>query len=758
MMGQMSFFLGLQISQSPKGIFINQSKYASEIVKKYGLLTTDSVDTPMSTYVLDSDHAGCQDTRRSTSGSAQLLGDKLVSWSSKKQKCTAISSIEAKYISLSGCCAQIPWMRSQLTDYGFQFNKIPLIMSSITAQQAKLDLELVPKEKRLEIGKCNGRLNLGKIQREPTFQVVLDSLALTPCYPTFLITADVPEGQDFDALPTDEEIMSFLRELGHTREINSLSDVVSTNPLGMYHQKNVDYVELLWEDFIYQIDNRAYKKQEKIFVSEKEATQIYGAVISKSLTSPEMRETKAYKTYLGKSKRVKRPAKKSTKALVRGVVIRETPEMPLSKKKEKKTVKKRKGIDLLFEVALTKEAQYEEVRRKSLREFHKTHLSGFGTVTKTAPSATKIKPSVTNEGTGVKPEVLDVTEEESSESKAESWGNDEDNSNNDHDSSGEDSDQENDKDRGDNEEEMKDEFVKTPSNDSDDEDEANITDKVEGDEDEEIDYTTSQLYDNVDIRLNEPFDIDKGIIQKEGTNAKITNVQQGNENPEISQVIEDAYVTLSTVLHKTKVLVTSSSHSSNLASKFLNFLDIPHTDAGIISLMYVQIHHEVPSQQIPTLLTVPVLVITESSLAILAKESSQPQSYEAAAMLKEFKLKKILINKMDKSESYLAAPEHKECYKGLIKSYDLDKTLFSTYDKSGLSKGTKSQPKSSGKSIQSEEPEFEVTNLDMPQDLEGNLGNDDEPVKETVSKRDWFTKPTQPQEPTNPDWNVGKTP
>ncbi|GJR71346.1 integrase, catalytic region, zinc finger, CCHC-type containing protein [Tanacetum coccineum] len=47
-------------------------------------------------------------------------------WSSKKQKCTAISSTEAEYIALSGCCAQILWMRSQLTDYGFQFNKIPL--------------------------------------------------------------------------------------------------------------------------------------------------------------------------------------------------------------------------------------------------------------------------------------------------------------------------------------------------------------------------------------------------------------------------------------------------------------------------------------------------------------------------------------------------------------------------------------------------------------------------------------------------------
>ncbi|GJR73254.1 retrovirus-related pol polyprotein from transposon TNT 1-94 [Tanacetum coccineum] len=74
----------------------------------------------------DANHAGCQDTRRSTSGSAQFLVDKLVSWSLKKQKNTAISTTEAEYIAMSGCCAQILWMRSQLTDYGFVFNKIPL--------------------------------------------------------------------------------------------------------------------------------------------------------------------------------------------------------------------------------------------------------------------------------------------------------------------------------------------------------------------------------------------------------------------------------------------------------------------------------------------------------------------------------------------------------------------------------------------------------------------------------------------------------
>ncbi|GKA06256.1 retrovirus-related pol polyprotein from transposon TNT 1-94, partial [Tanacetum coccineum] len=73
----------------------------------------------------DVDHAGCQDTKRSTFGSMQLLGDILVSWLSKKQKSTTMSSTEAEYIALSGCYAQILWIRSQLTDYGLVFNKIP---------------------------------------------------------------------------------------------------------------------------------------------------------------------------------------------------------------------------------------------------------------------------------------------------------------------------------------------------------------------------------------------------------------------------------------------------------------------------------------------------------------------------------------------------------------------------------------------------------------------------------------------------------
>ncbi|GJY11600.1 retrovirus-related pol polyprotein from transposon TNT 1-94 [Tanacetum coccineum] len=83
------------------------------------------------TALSDSDHAGCLDTRKSTSGGIQFLGgDKLVSWSSKKQKCTSISSPEAEYVSLSACCAQVLWMRTQLTDYGFHFDKISMYCDS----------------------------------------------------------------------------------------------------------------------------------------------------------------------------------------------------------------------------------------------------------------------------------------------------------------------------------------------------------------------------------------------------------------------------------------------------------------------------------------------------------------------------------------------------------------------------------------------------------------------------------------------------
>ncbi|GJS88139.1 retrovirus-related pol polyprotein from transposon TNT 1-94 [Tanacetum coccineum] len=193
MMGELKFFLGLQVHQSPRGIFISQSQYAIELLKKHGLDECVSMSTPMATERLDADlqgtptdqttyrrmigglmyltasrpdiafatfvcaryqarptvkhlkevkrifrylrqsynmgllypkysgfkliaysdadHAGCKDDCKSTSGGLQFLGGKLVSWSSKKQDCTTMSTAEAEYVFLSACCAQVIWIQ-----------------------------------------------------------------------------------------------------------------------------------------------------------------------------------------------------------------------------------------------------------------------------------------------------------------------------------------------------------------------------------------------------------------------------------------------------------------------------------------------------------------------------------------------------------------------------------------------------------------------------------------------------------------------
>nr|GEZ64326.1 retrovirus-related Pol polyprotein from transposon TNT 1-94 [Tanacetum cinerariifolium] len=82
----------------------------------------------------DSNHVGCLYSHKSTSGGIQFLGgNKLVSWSSKKQDCTSMSSAEAEYVSLFACCTQVLWMRTQLTNYGFHFDKIPMYYDSKAA-------------------------------------------------------------------------------------------------------------------------------------------------------------------------------------------------------------------------------------------------------------------------------------------------------------------------------------------------------------------------------------------------------------------------------------------------------------------------------------------------------------------------------------------------------------------------------------------------------------------------------------------------
>nr|GEX05134.1 hypothetical protein [Tanacetum cinerariifolium] len=104
-------------------------------------------------------------------------------------------------------------------------------MSSIIAQQTKLDLDLVPKENRLDIKKCNGRIPHRLTLKEPHIKSFkLDKkkrfkLTLEVFRDIFQIFPRV-QGRDFDALPSEEDTVSFLRELGHTGEINSLNDVI----------------------------------------------------------------------------------------------------------------------------------------------------------------------------------------------------------------------------------------------------------------------------------------------------------------------------------------------------------------------------------------------------------------------------------------------------------------------------------------------------------------------------------------------------
>ncbi|GJX90664.1 copia protein [Tanacetum coccineum] len=140
----------------------------SMLLKKHGMDECDSMSTPIATARLDADlqgtltdkmkyrsmigrlmsppdsgfeliaysyadHAGFHDDCKSTSGGLQFLGVKLMSRSSKKQDYTAMSTAEAEYVSLSACCAEVIWMRTQLLDYGYKFNKIPMYCDSKTA-------------------------------------------------------------------------------------------------------------------------------------------------------------------------------------------------------------------------------------------------------------------------------------------------------------------------------------------------------------------------------------------------------------------------------------------------------------------------------------------------------------------------------------------------------------------------------------------------------------------------------------------------
>nr|GEY27438.1 hypothetical protein [Tanacetum cinerariifolium] len=253
------------------------------------------------------------------------------------------------------------------------------IMDTTKAQQINLDDALVAPTNHLKIGKCNHQLSSDLKSNEPTIQVVLDTLKFTPFYNAFQITSNVLEiymqefwatvsthhhllwfkmngrshtlnvenfkdmlhiypilpGQRFEDPPLEEEIISFIGDLGHTREIKVMTDV------------NVNYMHQPWRSFD-AIINRAEPPKAKIKYKKK---------ADESVTSPKSKTTSASKGTRLKSKaKVDKPDKK--------------------KQLTKKT--KAKGLVILSKVALTEAEQIKLVTKRSKTDFHISQASGLG--------------------------------------------------------------------------------------------------------------------------------------------------------------------------------------------------------------------------------------------------------------------------------------------------------------------------------------------------------------------------------------------
>nr|GEU33847.1 hypothetical protein [Tanacetum cinerariifolium] len=586
------------------------------------------------------------------------------------------------------------------------------------------------------------------------------------------------------------------------------------------------------------------------FVSKTQDYQQYGALIPDDMINQNIKDSRAYKTYydfatrkvpprkarkykkvaspprklspvkeaepIKKGKRVKRPAKKSTTTPTAGVVLRDTPGVPVSKKKIPAKGNRIKVIEILSDVALSEADQLKEATKRSKKDFHISQASGSGDGTDLelrVPDEQQHKTSGTDEGTGTKPEVLDIPTYDS-ESKNESLGDKNDDEN--------------------------------PSFTLKDYDEEEHDEEYESDDDNEnvFEDKDDDLYKDVDMRLLGAEQGQERKVDEEMTDAD----QYVSQENSYEQVVEDAHVTL-TSSPKTDSSKQSSFVSSNFASKFLILENVPPAVDEVASMMNVKSIQEESSTQAPFLFSVPVTAIPETATThattipptismitpppqlttpsltpttvltttlipalsdfsslfcfnqrvstlerelsqlkqadhsaqeevksllpqilpkevsdfathviqstineslenvILAKSSSHPKStYEAAELLIEFELKKILLNKIERSESYKTAPEHKELYEG-----NGSKSIES---KTSSSKGTKSQPKSSGKSVEAEEVVFETADTEMSQDQGGDAK--DQTNVETTPMDKWFKKPNKPLTHDRP-WNDGKS-
>nr|GEZ32185.1 ribonuclease H-like domain-containing protein [Tanacetum cinerariifolium] len=120
--GELTFFLGLQVKQKDAGIFISQDKYVAKILRKFGFTDVKSASTPIETEKPllkepDGEDVDVHIYRKSTTGGCQFLGCRLISWQCKKQTVVATSSTKAEYVAAASCCAQVLLIQNQLLDY-----------------------------------------------------------------------------------------------------------------------------------------------------------------------------------------------------------------------------------------------------------------------------------------------------------------------------------------------------------------------------------------------------------------------------------------------------------------------------------------------------------------------------------------------------------------------------------------------------------------------------------------------------------------
>nr|GEZ17482.1 hypothetical protein [Tanacetum cinerariifolium]GEZ18277.1 hypothetical protein [Tanacetum cinerariifolium] len=554
-------------------------------------------------------------------------------------------------------------------------------LNPTAASQIALDNALVPPEERLKIGECNRRIEFSKPQREATYQITLDALKLSPFYPAFLITANVQEiymhqlwntfnkvqgsssyrfkldnkmfrvdvevfrdilqicpkllDQPFD-IPssTDEEIVSFIYELGYTRNIKTLPELVVDHihqPLRTFaavinrcisgKTTGLDKLRLSRAQILNKINLHTARDDSLLgtlkYVSKTEERQVYRALIPKEMINEDILNSTTYHTYFAYANGVKEPIKARKFKKPASPKLKTIPVSP--KEPTKKPAKKQEPAKK--DVPAMKSFRKSQAVKK---DFHISHASGLGDGTDIesgAPDEQHRKIFGTDEETGTKPGVLDVPKYDS-ESEKESWGN-----------SGEEDD--------DDEDDSKDESDDDMDNDDDNDDDG---DNDDGD---------NNNNDDNDETDSDRTDLNQSSIKDDDEEEKI-------DEEEDDDVTEELYEDVNVNLGNRDTDMTDAEQGEQINTMFLikealaekkEYIDL--IDTSVRTIIKEEVKTQLP-QILPKAVSdfaTPVIEqnVTESlEDVVLAKSSSQPKS------------------------TY-------ELYDALVKSYNTDKDLFDTY-------------------------------------------------------------------------------